>query len=78
MKHYQNNVSDYSESVDYVGQSLPAFPYQVLASGLSTNFYLRNAGTLNITAMNSSGQDEVFQYIIKARGLNKWNISISI
>ena len=32
-----------TNAVDYVGQSLPSFPYPVVAGGLSSNFYLQNA-----------------------------------
>lgn len=50
----------------YVGQSLPSFPRQVYLTELSApTFYLRPAGTINITAVNSSGARISFTYQIK-------------
>ncbi len=56
-----------SESyVDYVGQALPSFPRQVFLTELSApSFYLRPAGTLNITAVNASGSRTAFTYQVK-------------
>jgi len=52
--------------VDYVGQILPIIP-QLLYSSLSypINFYLKDAGTINITAVNSTGSLIPFAYMIK-------------
>lgn len=41
--------------VEYVGQSLPAFPYSEFSLLNNVKFYLKPAGTINITAVNSSG-----------------------
>lgn len=51
--------------VDAIGQNLPAFPQFVLNQLSSTIFYLRDAGTLNITAINSTGGRIAFNYIVK-------------
>lgn len=62
IRHYHDNVSDY---VDYVGGILPNFPFQALQGGISTTFFLKPAGTLNITAVNATGSAGLFQYMIK-------------
>jgi len=41
-------------SVDYVGQTLPTFPYQQFSMLSNTNFYLKEAGTINVTVINAS------------------------
>jgi hypothetical protein len=56
-------------AIEYVGQSLPAFDYGELASGLSVNFHLKNAGTINITAVNGSGSTVAFNYQVKDQEL---------
>jgi len=63
--HFTDNKTDGSTAIDYIGQSLPAFPYQEFSSGMNVNFYLREAGTINITAMNDTGSSKNFQYQIK-------------
>lgn len=63
--HFQDNVTDLSMPIDFIGQSLPAFPYQEISTGLSINFYLREAGTINLTAINGTGSSKTFQYQIK-------------
>jgi hypothetical protein len=72
VRHFQNNASDDgSEAIDSVGQSMPAFPYAEMASGLNMNLYLRNAGTINITVTNgTSGEFRAFSYQIKDQTLN--------
>ncbi len=55
--------------VDYVGQSLPAFPVFVFTQLRNNLFYLREAGTINITAINSSGGRIPFNYQIKDSAL---------
>lgn len=55
-------------SVDWVGQSLPAFPYQAFSQLAGTNHYLRQAGTINITVINSSNSkvpNSQFSYQVK-------------
>ncbi len=54
-----------TSAIDYVGQSLPHFPFAEFNSTTDINFYLRNAGTINITAINSSGGRTIFQYQVK-------------
>ncbi len=54
--------------VDYVGPSTPQFPYSAFVPPpLETNidFYLRPAGTINITAINSTGDNISFWYQVK-------------
>jgi PGF-pre-PGF domain-containing protein len=41
-------------AVDYVGQTLPTFPYAEFSRLSSVNYYLKEAGTINITVINSS------------------------
>jgi len=50
---------------DYVGQNLPVFPAQVYSDIGVTSFYLRDGGTINITAINSSANRVMFNYQIK-------------
>ena len=43
-------------AVDFIGQSLPYFPYQQVISNITNvNFYLKQAGTMNITVINKTG-----------------------
>ncbi|HEY9205187.1 MAG TPA: PGF-pre-PGF domain-containing protein [Candidatus Methanoperedens sp.] len=54
-------------SLDYIGQSLPAFPFfeiSRLAQGPPIDFYLRPGGTINITATNGTAP-QTFRYMIK-------------
>jgi hypothetical protein len=51
--------------VDFKSKSIPAMTYNMLPMLAGTTFYLSPAGTLNITALNSSGQRMPFQYQIK-------------
>ncbi|MEK9168993.1 MAG: hypothetical protein AAB690_02195, partial [Patescibacteria group bacterium] len=67
--HFENNKTDGSTPMDFIGQSLPAFPYQELQNGLNTDFYLREAGTINITAVNETGYPVNFTYILKDQAL---------
>ncbi len=62
IKHYQDNKSNY---VDYTGAILPNFPAQAFQGGIDTTFYLKPAGTLNITSINATGSAGTFQYMIK-------------
>ncbi len=50
---------------DYVGQSLPAFPSEMIKEIANTNYYLREAGTINITAINSTAGRIGFNYQVK-------------
>ena len=54
-----------TSSIDWIGQSLPQFPFDAIANLSDITFYLRPAGTINITAMNSSGSAKPFHYVIK-------------
>src|SRR3989338_5131713 len=52
-------------AVDFVGQSLPYFPYLQVSGGINTNFYLKPAGTINISAINRTGANIGFGYQVK-------------
>ncbi len=54
---------------DYVGQALPTFPSMMFDMMGSLNSYLREAGTFNLTAINSSGGRIAFNYQIKDTSL---------
>ena len=70
IKRGQNNLTGGTNPVQFIGQSVPAFPYAMLQSGLNSNFYLRSAGTINITAINGTpGSYITFQYIVKDQKL---------
>lgn len=59
------NGTGTSSYIAYVGQSLPAFPSLIFNQLGSISFYLKDAGTINITAVNSSGHRTTFDYQIK-------------
>jgi len=65
IRHFLNNATDGSTAIDYVGQSLPEFPYQEFYGVTNIDFYLKEAGTINISAVNLTGDAKTFQYIIK-------------
>ncbi len=69
--HFENNATNGTTPIDFIGQSLPAFPFQEMnmTGGISTNFYLKEAGTINLTAVNATGQSVTFQYVIKDQTL---------
>jgi len=69
VQHFQNNRTDGSTPIDFVGQSVPAFSFLELQNGLSVNFYLKEAGTINISAVNAAGSTITFQYVIKDQKL---------
>ncbi len=54
-----------TNALDYIGQSLPQFPFGEFNDTTDINFYLREAGTINITAINRTGGRISFQYQIK-------------
>lgn len=61
IKHFNGS------NLDYIGQSLPEFPYQMieeLTFGNPMDFYLKEGGTINITANNGSSPVN-FSYMIK-------------
>ena len=49
-------------AVIWVGQSLPSFPKEMLTQVAGTTFFLKEGGTINITAINSSGARIPFKY----------------
>ncbi len=64
---YQLSIThnDSTGVVNYVGQSLPAFPYSEFSLLSSVNYYLKEAGTINITVINSSGNATNFDHQVK-------------
>jgi hypothetical protein len=54
-----------TSSLDFIGQSLPQFPYLEFANTSDLGFYLRTAGTINITAVNRTGDRVTFRYQVK-------------
>ncbi len=65
VQHFEENKTDGSTPIDYVGQSLPHFPFPEFNGIRDLDFYLREAGTINITAVNATGSPKNFQYIVK-------------
>lgn len=43
-----------TNSIDFIGQSLPLFPYSQFSQLSNVNFYLQEAGTINITVRNQT------------------------
>ena len=54
-----------TNAVDFVGQALPTFPFGEFNDTFDINFYLRDAGTLNLTAVNRTGDRVQFWYQVK-------------
>jgi len=54
-----------TNAIDYIGQSLPQFPYAHFVDTTNINFYLNEAGTINITAINSTADRISFTYAVK-------------
>jgi len=54
-----------TDAIDYTGQSLPQFPYAEFSQISDINFYLKPAGTINITAINRTGGRITFRYQVK-------------
>lgn len=72
---YQVGVTHSNGStVDFVGQSLPALPVAEITDLSGIKFYLRPAGTINLTVINSSGVRLPFEYQISD---NKLGFSIA-
>ncbi len=63
VKHYNGSL------VDYIGASLPEFPYFELENVAPVDFYVKQAATLNFSAVNASGSPIYFQYQIKDQKL---------
>ena len=61
IRHTDPNTS----ALDYIGQSLPEFSYMEFANKSDINFYLKEAGTINITAINRTGTRISFRYQVK-------------
>ncbi|MBM3247360.1 hypothetical protein FJZ17_02365 [Candidatus Pacearchaeota archaeon] len=51
-------------AVQYVGQTIPGFPVSEFSMIQNVNFYLTEAGAINVTAINSSGGRRYFNYMI--------------
>jgi len=69
VQHFQNDRTDGSTAIDFVGQSVPAFSFFELQNGLKVDFYLKEAGTINISAVNAAGSTINFQYVVKDQKL---------
>ena len=54
---------------DYRSKTIPAFPGMMMQMLAGTNFYLTASGTINITAVNSSGGRTAFRYQVKDQSL---------
>ena len=68
--------------IQYIGQKLHAFPQVMLTEVAGTTFFLRDAGTINLTAINASGARVPFTYIIKDKKLgyqieNNWETHVN-
>jgi hypothetical protein len=61
VRHFNSTTN----AIDYIGQSLPQFPYNHFVNTTNINYYLKEAGTINITAINSSGDRITFTYAVK-------------
>ncbi|MEK6834938.1 MAG: hypothetical protein AABX61_01605, partial [Nanoarchaeota archaeon] len=62
---YEPSITHFNGSfVDYKAKTIPAFPSIMLQMLAGTNFYLTPAGTINITAVNSTGRT-TFRYQVK-------------
>src|SRR3989344_2368139 len=62
-------VNSTTNSTIWVGQNMPAFPSDLLKEIAGTSYYLQEAGTLNVTAVNTSGGQVSFRYQIKDQKL---------
>jgi len=66
-RHY-NSTSVNDTRVDFVGASLPAFPHSHFTTMLNlsaVNFYLKEAATIYISAINDSSEPRKFNYQLK-------------
>ncbi len=66
---YQPTIKHYADpanlTIDFVGQSLPDFPFMEMQRLGSLKFYLKEGGTINISAVNSTNDYIPFYYQIK-------------
>jgi len=63
---YQPSLKHFNGTfIDYMGQTLPAFPLMDMQMLGSISFYLEEAGTINITAVNNTGGIIKFNYQVK-------------
>jgi hypothetical protein len=65
IRHFAENKTDGSTEIDYIGQSLPQFPCSEFCGLSNIDFYLREAGTINLSAVNITGNQKNFQYVVK-------------
>ena len=67
---YESSMTHFNGSfVDFKSKSLPAFPFMMMQMLGGTIYYLSPAGTINITAVNSTGARITFQYQVKDTAL---------
>lgn len=57
------------DQVDYIGASLPEFPYTEIQNISPIDFYLQPAAILNFSAINSTGSQIPFKYQVKDKKL---------
>lgn len=66
---FQVKIKVYNESnplfVDWVGPTMPTFPAQEFNMTLNTTFYLKQGATINVSAVNGTGDPKTFQYQVK-------------
>ncbi|MDP3881560.1 MAG: hypothetical protein Q8Q31_01640 [Nanoarchaeota archaeon] len=62
-------LNDTYGNMQYMGQTLPAFDWNIMTEISGTQFFLKEAGTINITAINSTGDRISFRYNIKDQKL---------
>lgn len=63
---YEPSMTYYNGTyVAYKSKTIPSFPSDMIQMLAGTTFYLTSAGTMNITAINSSGGRTAFKYQIK-------------
>ncbi|MDO8623229.1 MAG: hypothetical protein Q7R52_03190 [archaeon] len=62
-------INSTTKKISHVGQALPQFPYMQIVNTSNVNFYLRRAGTINITLLNKTGGRDYFNYQIKDTSL---------
>ena len=71
-----------TNAIDFVGPTVPDFPYQEFSALSRVNFYLKQAGTINITAINATANRVSFNYQVKDTKLgypvaHEWTSTVS-
>lgn len=66
IKHFNDTTNNF---VDYIGPSLPMLPYSEVSLLSNMTFYVRAGATLNISAINGTGNATLFTYQVKDKTL---------